>query len=311
MMKLRSKVILVANQKGGVGKTTVSTFLAESLSIHKHKKVLIVDLDMQCNTSDYFVGMEPTTDDIAGMLPPKHPDFDSEQDAESNNCNWRSSIADIFFGKMVLPYSTFLEEDSSNPSCGFVDILLGHPKYLEEVNEKHSNGTSEFQTKIIDRLNNFLHDIQVRDAYDVIILDTGPSRTGIFHAALRAATHVLMPYKPESYSVQGLNAMMQAISNELFMRPNNIPELINIGFLANLVENNKMHSEYKEQVENDLVKCAFPKDLFIPRRTIIAQRSIPGATPKSIFHMSDKQSEEIRNQLKSVFSHVAIKAGIQ
>jgi glutaredoxin-related protein len=160
MVHYKSKVLAVLNQKGGVGKTTVASVIAEYAAIVAHKNVLVVDLDMQCNSSDYWVGMETAPQATGGQLPPLHPDYDGDPDLDS-----RSNIADIFFGKAVLPHPTYIR-----PENGFehiVEVMVGHPALLERINSEYDNASGKIASLIIDRLGEFLHMEDVANTYDL------------------------------------------------------------------------------------------------------------------------------------------------
>lgn len=87
------KVIIVSNQKGGIGKTTTATALAGGL-IAKGKRVLFVDADPQRNSSDtYRADLTPGSPTLADLL------YTNEA---VENCIQHTEIGDIIAGDAAL-----------------------------------------------------------------------------------------------------------------------------------------------------------------------------------------------------------------
>ena len=284
---LKIPVLAIANHKGGIGKTTLSTLLAEYASIVAKKNVLLIDLDMQCNTSELWVGL----DEDNSSLPKKHPDFDGDPEV-----NERSSIADIYYGKGVLPWETYISE--KNGYSNYVDVMVGHSVLLEKINSEFSNDSGKIEDKVINRLKEFLDMPELSNLYDLVIIDFSPSKSLIFRSGIRSCNYLLVPFEPEMKSLQGVNSMLQIHQTENYTR-SEADELKMIGLCPNKVRlSTNVHKSTLDLLHTKLGKVMFPKDIYLSLSSAIPDRDITGVSPKSIFdisksHIAYKQSMKI------------------
>lgn len=269
----RIKVIVFAQQKGGVGKTTLSRNYAQYLAMYREARVLLVDFDPQCNLSMRFLAMEKPGSDW--RIPPVHPDFDSSE-AYEDGWNGRSSSVDIFNGVAPVPYPTDVDH---------LAILPGHGGIMDEV-EAQSRGSRDLFERVVNRLREFIEDPDVQDQYDVVVVDTGPNRLTLTRAAIRAATHLVIPLECEKMNTETLSDMLDLWREENSTRA--ASEAIDlVGIVPNLIKRTSLHNGVLESLRNDPGLGELIVPFVLHDRTAVAEADHEASRHHSVFELPE------------------------
>lgn len=175
----KTKIITVANQKGGVGKTTVTMNLGVALASQKYR-VLLIDSDPQANLSSYL-----------GVLPGVDPHLDLK------------TLDEVYLTKR--PADRAFKESCIAVTEAGVHLI---------ASDKNLSGVEHYLFSRPDRemiLARFLKNL--REDYDFILIDTPPSLNLLTLNALCASDSVLIPIQPQFFSLEGIVKIREAIEN--------------------------------------------------------------------------------------------------
>lgn len=169
-----AKIIAIANQKGGVGKTATCQNLSFALA-EKGYRVLVVDFDPQMNLTTSFV--------LSSEALPKYSAYD---------------LLDYALQGQELPVPEEYLVHTSGP-----DILPGSKRLARQEKMLLTEMGSEGLLKSIIA--------PLKTAYDFIIIDTNRASSPLMVNALTAADSVLIPVTPEFYSTEGLTDVVTTV----------------------------------------------------------------------------------------------------
>ena len=166
-----SRVIAIANQKGGVGKTTTSINLSACLA-EKGKKVLLIDMDSQGNTTSGF-GFEKN---------------------ELDKTVYEVLREEVSIEEAIIPVEECFENlflIPANRNLAGAEIELVTRENMQHILKKQLE--------------------PIKDEYDFIVIDCPPALGMLTVNAMTAADSVLVPIQCEFYALDGLSQLIYTI----------------------------------------------------------------------------------------------------
>jgi ATPases involved in chromosome partitioning len=202
-------IIAVANQKGGVGKTTTVMNLGAAFALHKNIDVMVADMDPQSNlTQGYGVECGDSTPSMAQLL-----------DSGGTSVSLENIVVELKSNLFLAP---------SNIMLSNLELHLQSALARERRLEKALN--CDFAKR-----------------FDYIIIDCPPSLGLLSVNSLTAAHHVIVPITAEFFSMMGVKLILSTIESMKQNGVNTNLNLLGI-LLSRFNNRTKLHQQVRDKI---------------------------------------------------------------
>ena len=201
-----AKILTIFNNKGGVGKTTLTYHMAHAFA-EMGKKTLLVDLDPQCNLTITALQMQ----DIHDIWSPEDDYIEDFSAASSNIDEMLKSPRSIHF--ILKPTEDGVDDLSSlpppvclNDNLSIIPGRLTLHRFEAKVSERWNSVYSgdPLSIRTITNIRKISIEYAEEYGFDFVIFDTSPSLGALNKNILTLADAFLIPCTPDLFSVYGI-----------------------------------------------------------------------------------------------------------
>ena len=203
--------IAMFNNKGGVGKTTLTCNIASYIAENRQKRILVIDCDPQCNSTQLIMGEDFSRDLYWSQNIPERvttisqilqPIEDGDSDISRDIIPIKSSTNR--FNIDLIPGS---------PKFSIIEDRLGAAWHDLKAGEIGGIRKTNWNTFLLSRL---------EPSYDIIFFDLGPSLGSINRSVLIGCDYFLTPMGTDIFSILGIRNIAEWLGSWLGLYNNSL-----------------------------------------------------------------------------------------